>query len=94
MLYKQIIATPINSVRDMSYEAFVEMFNSCTSELEVLEAAQSHDNTPATFFAREAIIQKLNRTKDNLTFHRHYEAYCAAQDRRYYDSVYHRRLPA
>ncbi|MCW3120413.1 MAG: hypothetical protein JWM28_4495 [Chitinophagaceae bacterium] len=94
MLYKQIIATPAVTLREMSYETFVEMFNSCTSELEILEAAQSHEIRTSAYIQRAAIIAKLTIAKENLTLHRHYDAYCAAQDRRFYDSVYHTRLSA
>lgn len=93
MLYKQIIAMPAQSLREMSYAQFEDMFKSTTSEIEILEAAQDRERKKSEFVARQAALQKLYRTKDNLTYHRHYVTFCDAQDKKYYDSVYHRALP-
>lgn len=90
MYYKQILATPAASLRDMSYDRFVEMFKSTNEELELMESAQDRERDKFQFTKRAVTIKLLQMTKDNLTMHRHYQTYCDAQDKRYYDTMYHR----
>jgi len=92
MFYNQIIATPASTLGEMSYATFFEMFKSCNSELEMLEEAQTRETDSKKMVTRAIIISKLNRAKENLTMHKHYEAYCESMDRRHYDAVYHRAL--
>jgi hypothetical protein len=106
MNYQTILSQPAVALRDMSLEQFTTLFDSVNAEVEEQEAIHTASKWNFGTCMDEALdlmqdrieridsLAKLRIAKQNLTMHRHYAAYCEAQDRKHWDAVYHRPLPA
>lgn len=106
MDFQTILAQPAAALREMSYEKFAELFTSVNEQIEALEEKEGNRRfldfafgiytvtTAADLLERMEKLSQLRIARQNLTMHRHYVAYCEAQDRKHWDSVYHRPLPA